>query len=206
MVSNEHGINEDRIIGFSDAIFAFAITLLVLKIDLPVVNTSVAPSQLTKELIGLWPQYLANIISFLVIGNYWIVHHRLFSHIRKFDIPLVWLNIFLLMAVSFLPFPTDLLGSYRDQVISVVLYAANLSLIGFLQLLIWVYASSNHRLIDKDLGQSYINHYTLLSIIPPLVFIVSIGIAFISVDWAMISWILMFLMFSTIRQRKFLPI
>ncbi len=202
MQHNEQGLNEDRIIGFSDAIFAFAITLLVLKIDLPIVNTSVAPAQLTKELIGLWPQYLANLISFLVIGNYWIIHHRLFSHIRRFDVQLVWLNIFLLMAVSFLPFPTDLMGSYSDQKIAVIFYAANLSIIGFIQLFMWLYASYKHRLIDGDLSQKYINYYSYLNLIPPLVFLGSIGVAYFDADMAKISWILLFLGLILVKQQK----
>lgn len=206
MESNEHGINESRIVGFSDAVFAFAITLLVLKIDLPQVDTSVAPAQLTKELFALWPQYLANIISFLVIGNYWIIHHKLFSHIKKFDVPLVWLNIFLLMAVSFLPFPTDLMGGYSDQKIAVIFYAANLSIIGFAQLFLWLYASYRRRLIDKNLSDAFIKNYTLLNLIPPLVFLGSIGVAFIDVDVAKVTWILLFLGLAFTKRQKHLPV
>jgi uncharacterized membrane protein len=101
-------IDENRVTSFSDAVFAFAATLLVLKIDLPIITANQINTRLFPELINLWPQYLANMISFLVIGFYWLSHHSIFNQIKRFDRTVVWLNIIFLIFLSFLPFPVDL--------------------------------------------------------------------------------------------------
>ncbi len=75
-------INGDRVIAFSDAVFAFAATLLVLKIDLPQIPPEALSTQFSAELLKLWPQYTANFISFLIIAYYWRLHHKLFILIK----------------------------------------------------------------------------------------------------------------------------
>lgn len=182
-------INPDRIIAFSDGVFAFAITLLVLKINLP--NTAVS-SNLPTILIQLWPQFLANIMSFSVIGYYWILHHYLFNHIKRYDITVVWLNIFLLMAISFMPFSTDLLGDFPNSEVAVIFYALTLAITGILQSAVWIYASHNHRLIDKELSSGYIHAHSVRAVIPPLIFLLSIPVSYISITLAECMWILIF--------------
>src|SRR4051812_30258113 len=93
-----HHWETNRIEAFSDAVFAIAITLLVLEIK-------VDPAQyehLGRALIDEWPAYLAYVTSFLTIGSLWIAHHRLFNHLRYVDPVLLRLNLLLLMAVAFL--------------------------------------------------------------------------------------------------------
>jgi uncharacterized membrane protein len=92
--------------GFSDAVFAIAITLLVLEIK-------VVPSELEhlgKALAHEWPQYLAYVTSFLTIGSVWVAHHNLYGRLQCIDAPMMRLNLLLLMATAFLPFPTGLLA------------------------------------------------------------------------------------------------
>jgi uncharacterized membrane protein len=95
-----------RVEAFSDAVFAIAITLLVLEIR-------VVPSEfehLRKALAHEWPQYLAYVTSFLTIGSVWVAHHNLYGRLRCIDAPMMRLNLLLLMATAFLPFPTGLLA------------------------------------------------------------------------------------------------
>jgi len=95
-----------RVETFSDAVFAIAITLLVLEIK-------VVPSEfehLRKALAHEWPQYLAYVTSFLTIGSVWVAHHNLYGRLRSIDAPMMRLNLLLLMATAFLPFPTGLLA------------------------------------------------------------------------------------------------
>jgi TMEM175 potassium channel family protein len=96
----EEGIG--RILALSDGVFAIAITLLILEISIPAVTDD---GGLTKALLGLWPQYLAYVLSFLVIARFWVTHHVAFRPIGRYDAVLVWLNLLLLMFVAFLPFP-----------------------------------------------------------------------------------------------------
>jgi uncharacterized membrane protein len=96
----------NRVEAFSDAVFAIAITLLVLEIK-------VDPAEyehLARALVHEWPAYLAYVTSFLTVGSVWIAHHRLFSHLRYVDPVLLRLNLVLLMAAAFLPFPTAVLA------------------------------------------------------------------------------------------------
>jgi uncharacterized membrane protein len=95
-----------RVEAFSDAVFAIAITLLVLEIK-------VVPSEfehLKKALAHEWPQYLAYVTSFLTIGTVWVAHHNLYGRLQCIDAPMMRLNLLLLMATAFLPFPTGLLA------------------------------------------------------------------------------------------------
>jgi uncharacterized membrane protein len=109
-VSDPKHFDKGRIEAFSDGVFAIAITLLVLEI-------SVDPDQfddLRGALLGEWPAYLAYVTSFLTVGSVWIAHHNLFSRLRYVDPILLRLNLFLLLAASFLPFPTAVLAESFD--------------------------------------------------------------------------------------------
>jgi uncharacterized membrane protein len=96
----------NRVEAFSDGVFAIAITLLVLDIK-------VDPSDfdhLVHALAHQWPSYLAYITSFLTVGSVWIAHHGLFTRLRFIDPVLLRINLLLLMATAFLPFPTGILA------------------------------------------------------------------------------------------------
>src|SRR6476660_7011566 len=82
----------ERIIFFSDAVFAIAITLLVLELRMPERLAGDADHQLAVGLLNLIPKFMSYAISFWLIGLYWWVHHRLFRHIRRWDDGLIWLN------------------------------------------------------------------------------------------------------------------
>ena len=92
------GADLDRVVFFSDGVFAIAITLLV--INLHVLN--VAGHRLSDALLHLWPRVLSYGLSFAVIGLYWMGHHRMFRHIRAVDRLLIVLNLILLGLVAFL--------------------------------------------------------------------------------------------------------
>lgn len=189
----ENLIDENRIINFSDAVFAFAATLLILKIDLPNLDSSQVGSLMLPALTSLWPQYLANIISFLVIGYYWLTHHAIFGLIKKFNLTLVWLNLIFLIALSFLPFPVDLYGDYMSVPTVVVFYSISLAIVGFLLAGIWWYASRKHRLVDSELGKKQITYYTVRNLVAPVVFTLSIPLVYIHPLLAQGSWLFVLL-------------
>jgi uncharacterized membrane protein len=99
-----------RVEAFSDGVFAIAITLLVLEIGIDPASFDHPWKALADE----WPSYLAYVTSFLTVGGVWLAHHRLYSHLRYVDPMLMRLNILVLMAASFLPFPTGLLAQAFD--------------------------------------------------------------------------------------------
>ena len=179
----------ERLIFFSDAVFAIAVTLLALEIRLPAGEGSLTDEQLLKTLQTIWPKYLGYVVSFLVIGVFWIGHHRKFRFIERYDKNLILLNLILLMFVAFVPFPTSVIIEYGNQT-ATIFYALIMMILGLLSAAIWRYASLNHRLIDLQLEQQQCRHEALRTLAVPGVFLLSIFIAFFNADLAKISWVL----------------
>ncbi|HEY7620448.1 MAG TPA: TMEM175 family protein [Solirubrobacteraceae bacterium] len=140
-----------RVEAFSDGVFAIAITLLVLEI-------TVEPSDfdhLRSALLHEWPSYLAYVTSFLTVGSVWIAHHNLFSRLRYVDAYLLRLNLLLLMAAAFLPFPTGVLAQAIDasrdaERTAIVFYGATALVIELLLRTAVRYAFSRPELTTLD--------------------------------------------------------
>jgi uncharacterized membrane protein len=120
----------DRLVFFSDAVIAIAITLLVLALKVPEIEKELVNTELTQRILDLWPKYVGYLTSFWVIGFYWIAHHRMFRYIKAYDQGLLMLNMTSLFFIAFMPFPTALLFQYPAQWITVVVYASTIALIG----------------------------------------------------------------------------
>ncbi|MBW7944474.1 DUF1211 domain-containing protein [Patescibacteria group bacterium] len=184
-------IDEARVVNFSDAVFAFAATLLVLKIDLPNLTIEQATTGLPQMLIQLWPSYFANIISFVLIAYYWINHHALFRMIKKFNVEIVWINILFLICIAFLPFPVDLFGEYSTVASVVMFYAASLAITGYLLSFMWWYAAWPGKLVDSKMSSRRRRYYLLRNLMAPVIFTISVPIAYFDHIWARFSWILL---------------
>lgn len=182
-------IDQDRVLNFSDAIFAFAATLLVLKIDLLGILPHQVEAGFFPILVNLWPTYLANIVSFLVISYYWLSHHAVFGLIKRFDAKIVWLNILFLISIAFLPFPVDLFGDYSRVPDVVLFYTGSLALVGYLLATLWWYAASHHRLIDKTLSERHVKFYTAQFLVAPVIFTLSMPLVYIDPWVTKFSWI-----------------
>lgn len=184
-ISPDHEKILGRLLSLSDGIFAFAITLLILNIVLPY-GTSRA--EVPQALLALWPKYLAFLISFVVIGLYWIVHVRQFRVIRKYDTGLLWLNLLFLMFIILIPFSTSVLSDFEETA-SVVLYAANMACAGFTATALWLYVT-RRKLVDAKLGPAWVRRGIITNLIAPGWFALSIGLAFINPNLAVYSWLL----------------
>ena len=118
----------DRIVNFSDAVFAIALTLLVLDIRVPEISEDRVADELPAQLLALWPKNFGYVLSFVVIISFWNIHHSIFSTIRGYDRGLIWLNSIFLMFVAVVPFPTALISEYGSHQLPMVIYAATLAL------------------------------------------------------------------------------
>ena len=191
----------DRIVNFSDAVFAIVITLLVLDIRVPHIPPALVSQELPGRILDLSPKFLSYAISFLVIAIYWQAHHRVFRPIRSYDTTLLWLNILFLMAISFLPFPTSLLGEYAGEQLSVTIYAANAATASLLLVSISWYATSGHRLVAPDSVDDEAERLQRMQALAvPAVFLLSIAISFFSPMAAMYSWLLLAVTDPIIRR------
>lgn len=179
------GEGTDRIQFFSDAVFAIAMTLLVLEIRLP----EGAEDDLGAALLELWPFYLAYVLSFAITALNWVTHHRKFRYIRRFDEGLIRINLLLLLVVAFVPFPTSVMAEHGDQTAAIVLYASTVAALSLIQLWIWVHAY-RAGLMEKDVDRE-VFLYVCLNLVPaPLVFLVSIPLAIAAPGWTPFFWIL----------------
>jgi uncharacterized membrane protein len=186
----------DRLTAFSDGVFAIAITLLVLSIDVP----DVSDDHLGQALQDLVPQLLTYALSFVVIGRYWIAHHKTFRSLRRADTTLLWINLALLGFVALLPFPTEILSRYGDTSLGTVVYAAALVAVGSFACLLQWYV--DHAGLATPLGAQLLRERLVGGLVVVVVFAVSIPIAFASPAWAKLCWLLM-IPLGVIRRRWF---
>lgn len=158
----EYEIGTQRIEAFSDGVFAIAITLLILEIKIPHLHDANGVN-LAAALRGLWPSYFAYIVSFVMIGIYWANHHYIFRLYRTTDHGFNLLNVFFLMCISFLPFPTAVLGEYMtsasNEQSAISLYALGLLLPALAWCGMWLYAR-RRGLLDKNLTEDFVDYLT----------------------------------------------
>ena len=133
-----------RLETFSDGVFAIAATLLILEIKLPDRGT------LTHQLLHLWPSYGAYAISFITIGIMWINHHAMFEQIDRINRTFLVINVFFLMVIAFIPFPTHVLAAHlhHDARTAAFFYGLTNVLMATAYVCLWFYAARGRRLIS----------------------------------------------------------
>jgi uncharacterized membrane protein len=179
-----------RIISLTDGVFAFALTLLVLSLVVPMGLTGPNLSgRLGAALNKDWTSFLAYVFAFFLIANWWVVHHRYFTHIKRYDGRLVGFNMAILLEIAVMPFVLSTFALYSDALVAVVLFAATQAATGLTFAILWRYATWKHRLVDKSLDPRIERYYALRGLVTPIVFAVSIGVAFLSVEAAEFCWI-----------------
>lgn len=120
----------ERLAFFSDAVFAIAITLLVIDLRLPHLH-EFSDKALLDALASLLPQYAGFFVSFFVIGRFWIGHHRLIGLIDRVDEKFVWQNLQFLLTIAFMPFPTAVIGEYAQLRAGMGFYSLWLVFVGW---------------------------------------------------------------------------
>ena len=149
-------ISRDRIITLADAVLAIVMTLLVLEIAIPELSRSEVATELPKRLLELWPVIWSYAVSFIILGFFWIGHDDQFHYIKRANRTLLWITIFYLLFIAFIPFSTVLIGEYGDQQISVIIYGINIIIVLVWAYLQWKYSTKEHRLVDDDLDPKFI--------------------------------------------------
>jgi uncharacterized membrane protein len=186
---NSDQIGLERLVFFSDAVFAIAITLLALEIRLPQGDGSVSDAYLLNILLATWQKILAYVISFMVIGTNWIAHHRKFRFVRNYDNTLILLNLLMLMMIAFIPFPSSVISEYSNRT-ATIFYALTIILSGLFSAAIGWHIVHTERLIVPDLDAKHRRRLYLAPLLTSAVFALSIGIAFYDLGLTRLSWIL----------------
>ena len=142
----------ERLVFFSDGVYAIAATLLAIDIHIPVTHERLRPEQLTS----LVPSIGVYALTFIVIGLFWVSHHRMFEMIARVDYALVWLNIFVLMAVAFLPVPNATFAEYPTSPYAVLFYAGAVIVTAVANILLWWQATHCRRYIHRNVSSAAI--------------------------------------------------
>lgn len=183
-----------RLAAFSDGVFAIAITLLIL----PLTEAQVRDAHVREDLLALEPQFLALVLSFAVIGRFWLLHHEDLRLMTGATQRVLVANLVFLFFVVVLPFPTALLGD-GDSATATIIYA--LAIIGTSLSSLGVWLAGEHGgvippEVHRTTGRQ--KYYGTTAVV--LGFVPSLGLAFVSQDWARYSWLLA-IPFSWVAER-----
>jgi uncharacterized membrane protein len=199
-------VGADRAMAFSDGVFAFAITLLVITIHVPI------PAELGKKSLIMvlgqqWPNYLSYVLSFIQVGQVWANHHTMFTYIKRVNHVLIVLNILLLMNVAVLPFPTALLALYigtHEQYAAVMVYSGTLAVGGIFYNTLWWYACHHQGLIDPKLDPQVLHRVTRIYLFGPTLYTIAFGLSLFwngTVSLALCILLVVFYLLPTIAGR-----
>ena len=186
--NDEYKYGLHRLVSFCDGVFAFAITLLAISITIPEIPKESINQLFSKEIINLAPKFILYALSFLIIGTYWMAHHKMFQYVKKYNDAFIFLNIVTLMFIAAVPIPTKIMGDYILYSQSLVLYASYMAITSLLLASIRFYAYRMN-FIEIDLPKIY---YSVRALITPVVFLLSIPFLFLN-SYVVFAWFLVFI-------------
>jgi uncharacterized membrane protein len=182
MTHASRDLNFERTVFFSDAVFAIAITLLILDVKLP--HGKLPFGEALGEAA---PQIFGFLLSFMVIGIYWVNHTRIFARLEKVTPGIMRLNMLLLLTVSFLPFPTSVIAERGSETWVVIFYALSVAALGLAHFaLAWL--SLRGETARRDLTAYEHDLILWRSLITPILFVASAFVALGWPGWSMLMW------------------
>ena len=168
---------KNRLEAFSDGIFAFAATLLIL-------NLMVSGVSLGSELLRIWSSYVAYAISFITIGIIWINHHAVMHQVGHVNRLFLMLNVLFLMLIAFIPFPTRLLALYVTDPTqaepAALAYGVTLTLTAVFFNLLWRYAASGRRLLRENADDRTVEGISRSYLPGPFIYLAATAVALVS--------------------------
>jgi uncharacterized membrane protein len=195
-----------RMCSITDNMTAVAITFLITTITATLLsNNQQSFSTALDAVLGELPIYG---FSLLIVGFYWLSHHRIFMVIRRHDMTLIWLNFAFLLCIELQPIFNSLRASYPKSLTTAILYGSEQVVTGLMLLVIWWYAAKGHRLIDKTMDRFEIISFALRALLVPMIFILSVAIILFRNDLAIYFWLLVIilevadLVYRRVRRRS----
>lgn len=168
-------MSKTRLEAFSDGVFAIVITLLILNVRVPDGQTVTLQS-----FRPLLPPLATFVLSFIMVGVYWIAHHHMLHFITQVNRRLLWLNLLVLLCVVFIPFPTSLLGTGFNNPLAVRLYGISLIATNLSGLFFWLYATSHPELVVPSLTDEFARTVVKIHSAPMLGY----GLAVLLAGWS----------------------
>ena len=194
-----------RVEAFSDGVFAFAATLLVLGIRIPRPDDPDGSAGLRQLLLAQWPSLFAFALSFVTVGIVWANHRIMFSHFVRTDRGLVSLNLLVLMLAAFLPVPTGVLGSWlasdRDRLAAVLFYAGTLTVFGIVHNAVWWYGAYHEHLTSPRLSAKERRALTLTWSGGPVLYALTMAIALVDPRYSIAGFALIHVVYAVPTPR-----
>jgi len=188
-VRSNQGLEFNRVVFFTDAVFAIALTLLIFSVTVPILrgNTS-DPQTMLDALSDKEPEFVGFFVAFILIARYWMAHHVFLSHLRAVDRRFVGINLVYLAFVAFLPFPTALLVKYEENPLSVLTFALCLAVISGLEI-IQFHRAHRLDLFTEAVPHEVYRYWMVGSVVPIVVFAVASPLAWVSCNLCLASWL-----------------
>lgn len=186
------GHGTERLKAFSDGVFSIAMTLLVLELRFPKIEEQpVGDRELWMHLLATTPRFASYVISFLVIGVYWMAHHNVFQIVNRYDRGLLFWNIIFLMFVAIVPFPLGLMSEFYYSGMPWIVYCAVTVAMGLSFVQLWRFARQRG-LVDEGCDPRMLRYITARGWVVPIVFMISVAIVFIDRHLAQFAPLLIF--------------
>jgi uncharacterized membrane protein len=174
-------VSPSRLETFADGVFAIAATLLILNVDAQV---GTGAGRLSDRLLEIWPSYIGYAVSFVTIGIIWSNHHTVMNQLSKVDRTFLMLNVFLLLCVAFLPFPTRLVAEHlrdrNDLEPAALSYGATMTVMSISYISLWLYAIRDGRLLRADSSPRTVSGITRSYLPGPPLYLTATLIALVS--------------------------
>lgn len=140
-------IDPGRLMGITDGIFGMVMTLLIFGLALPNFNI-INANDLSYAIVSLIPNIGITIISFILLATFWIYHHEFFK-LKTLNLPYLWVNIFFLIFISFIPFTTSLIGTYSNYLMAAVIFGFNIFFTIIFMVIMYWYANKRGFMVNE---------------------------------------------------------
>ncbi|MBF8457053.1 DUF1211 domain-containing protein [Kaistella sp. G5-32] len=176
----------ERLIFFSDAVFAIAITILVIDLKVPVVPESATEQDFLNEFAKQIPQIIGFVLSFFIIGIYWTAHHNLFGYVINYTKKLLWINLVFLFTIVIMPFTTAIYSEYSvteghlKLISPYAIYVFNVCFSGIMNFILLTYVTNPKNKITEFVPENYVKYGKIRSLVTPVIFLISLLVCLLS--------------------------
>ena len=132
---------KSRLEAFSDGVFAIVITLLVLELKVPHMGRAQSNAEVAHVLLMVLPKIFSWVVSFFFVALIWLHHHQIMHMSTATNYRVVWINTFLLLFLSLLPFPTAMMGEYPRQPLVVMIWGLTMAMVTLTLAILYAYCT-----------------------------------------------------------------
>ncbi len=194
-------LGKGRMEALSDGIFAFAMTLLVLNIEVPGIFTPPFTAQHVQQvLVSLLPAIMHYVIAFLMLASFWLTHHRIYDRMKKVDTHLLWLNIAGLLFVGLMPFTIDFAEDFGEQALSALVFQGNIFILGLIFFAQMEYAFRKPSLMNEPPNADTKRRIRGRILVMPVLSLVGMGLAVIGITYTTAIYLLVPLIYMVLKE------